>query len=161
MSVNSPISSQMASILGRACQFTSRRDGSAFSNPRLSRQPIGRDAALRRPCLRAEGGLFSGSGCRAATTPPRAAAERLARAARFAGSLCAAARGATRRSATSSTTLNRSFGHSRSPVVVPRCAHLRRQAKNSLSVLSVRAQIPSIHDCPRTLCRPCCARNFR
>src|SRR5206468_3379482 len=51
--------------------------------------------------------LFSGSGCRAATTPPRAAAERLARAARFAGSLCAAARGATRRSATSSTPLNR------------------------------------------------------
>ena len=84
--------------------------------------------------------LFSGSGCRAATTPPRlrdaeaagprsdsstrmsdgrlvesvasaaqarAAAERLARSARFAGSLCAAGRGATRRSATSSTTLNR------------------------------------------------------
>src|ERR1051325_1283168 len=51
--------------------------------------------------------LFSGGGCRAATTPPRAAAERLARTARSAGSLCAAARGATRRSATSSTTLNR------------------------------------------------------
>jgi hypothetical protein len=89
--------------------------------------------------------VFSGSGCRAATTPPRlrdaeaasmrsdsstgmsdvrllepvasaaqarAAAERLARTAPFAGSLCAAGRGATRRSATSSTTLNRypSFG---------------------------------------------------
>ena len=51
--------------------------------------------------------LFSGSGCRAATTPPRAAAERLARAAQLVGSLCAAGRGATRRSATSSTTLNR------------------------------------------------------
>ena len=51
--------------------------------------------------------LFSGSGCRAATTPPRAAAERLAQTARFARSLCAAGRGATRRSATSSTTLNR------------------------------------------------------
>ncbi len=76
--------------------------------------------------------LFSGSGCRAATTPPRAAAERLARATRFAGSLCAAARGATRRSATSSTTLNRSFGHSRGPVVVPRCAHHRRQGKEFL-----------------------------
>src|SRR5204863_4210392 len=49
--------------------------------------------------------LFSGSGCRAATTPPRTAAERPARTARFAGSLCAAGRGATRRSATSSTTL--------------------------------------------------------
>ena len=49
--------------------------------------------------------LFSGSGCRAATTPPRAAAERLARTDRFAGSLCAAGRGAARRSATSSTTL--------------------------------------------------------
>jgi outer membrane protein len=49
---------------------------------------------------------FSGSGCRAATTPPRAAAEQLARTPRFAGSLCAAVRGATRRSATSSTTLN-------------------------------------------------------
>ena len=49
--------------------------------------------------------LFTGSGCRAATTPPRAAAERLARTARFAESLCAAGRGATRRSATSSTTL--------------------------------------------------------
>src|SRR5205814_4363339 len=36
--------------------------------------------------------LFSGSGCRAATTLPRAAAERLARTARFAGSLCAAGR---------------------------------------------------------------------
>src|SRR6266516_3454266 len=35
------------------------------------------------------------------------------------------------------------------------------RAKNSLSVLSVRTQIPSIQDCPRTLCRPCCARNFR
>src|SRR6266487_2568313 len=45
--------------------------------------------------------LFSGSGCRAATTPPRAAAERLAPTA------CAAGRGATRRSATSSTTPNR------------------------------------------------------
>ncbi len=44
--------------------------------------------------------------CRAATTPPRAAAERLARTARFSGSPCAAGRGATRRSATSSTTLN-------------------------------------------------------
>ena len=152
--------------------------------------------------------LFSGSGCRAATTPPRAAAERLARAARFAGSLCAAARGylvsltltqvgwleedtfvylrgtmvgtarravparvvaggtncratpaveevaplhaartsqrdvpttlnryargATRRSGTSSTTLNRSFGHSRGPIVVPRCAHHRRQGKEFL-----------------------------
>src|SRR5262245_21517443 len=42
--------------------------------------------------------LFSGRGCRAATTPPSAAAERLAQAARFAGSLCAARRGATRRS---------------------------------------------------------------
>jgi hypothetical protein len=51
--------------------------------------------------------LFSGSGCRAATTPPRAAAERLGRNAWFAGNLCAAARGATRRSATSSTALNR------------------------------------------------------
>ena len=51
--------------------------------------------------------LLSGSGCRAATTPPRAAAERLARPAPFAESLCAAGRGATRRSATSSTTLNR------------------------------------------------------
>src|SRR5438128_6949688 len=51
--------------------------------------------------------LFSGSGCRAATTPPRAAAERLAQTARFARSLRAAGRGATRRSATSSTTLNR------------------------------------------------------
>ena len=51
--------------------------------------------------------LFSGSGCRAATTPPRAAAELLARTAGFAGSLWAAGRGATRRSATSSTTLNR------------------------------------------------------
>src|SRR6185503_2326413 len=56
------------------------------------------------------GYLFSGSGCRAATTPPRAAAERLARTTRFAGSLCAAGRGATRRSATSSTTLNRYTG---------------------------------------------------
>src|SRR5213592_1357372 len=45
--------------------------------------------------------LFSGSGCRAATTPPRAASERLAPTA------CAAGRGATRRSATSSTTPNR------------------------------------------------------
>jgi hypothetical protein len=53
------------------------------------------------------GYLFSGSGCRAATTPPRAAAERLARTARLPGSHCAAGRGATRRSATSSTTLNR------------------------------------------------------
>ena len=84
--------------------------------------------------------LLSGSGCRAATTPPRlrgaeaasapinsstrvtamldvrrvasaaqarAAAERLARSFRFAASLCAAERGATCRSATSSTTLNR------------------------------------------------------
>src|SRR6266542_2162035 len=51
--------------------------------------------------------LFSGSGCRAATTPPRAAAERLARTAPFAGSLCAAGRGATRRSATSSTRVNK------------------------------------------------------
>src|SRR6266581_5629957 len=51
--------------------------------------------------------LFGGSGCRAATTPPRAAAERLARTAPFGGSLCAAGRGATRRSATSSTTVNR------------------------------------------------------
>src|ERR1044071_7138221 len=51
--------------------------------------------------------LFSGSGCRAATTPPRAAAERLRHTARIAGSLRAAARGATRRSATSSTTLSR------------------------------------------------------
>jgi hypothetical protein len=51
--------------------------------------------------------LFSGSGCRAATTPPRAAAERFARTAQFARSLCAAGRGATRRSATSSTSLNR------------------------------------------------------
>ena len=51
--------------------------------------------------------VFSGSGCRAATTPPRAAAERLALTAPFAGSLCAAGRGATRRSATSSTTVNR------------------------------------------------------
>jgi len=50
--------------------------------------------------------LFSGSGCRAATAPPQAAAEQLTRAARFAGSLCAAGRGATRRSATSSTALN-------------------------------------------------------
>src|SRR5205085_11360138 len=33
------------------------------------------------------------------------------------------------------------------------------RARNSLLVISVRAQIPSIHDCPRTLCRPCCARN--
>src|SRR6266540_4358152 len=54
--------------------------------------------------------LFSGSGCRAATTPPRAAAERLARSARFAGSLRAAGRGATRRSATSSTSLNTYVG---------------------------------------------------
>src|SRR6266496_3353686 len=45
--------------------------------------------------------------CRAATTPPRAAAERLGGTARFAGNLCAAARGATRRSATSSTRLDR------------------------------------------------------
>jgi len=51
--------------------------------------------------------LFIGSGCCAATTPPRAAAERLARTAPFAGSLCAAGRGATRRSATSSTTVSR------------------------------------------------------
>src|SRR6059058_3908236 len=51
--------------------------------------------------------LLSGSGCRAATTPPRAAAERLARTAPFGGSLCAAGRGATRRSATSSATVNR------------------------------------------------------
>src|SRR5207247_10379937 len=58
------------------------------------------------PPLEGEG-RFSGSGCRAATTPPGAAAERLARTSRFAGSLCAAGRGATRRSATSSTTLNR------------------------------------------------------
>src|SRR5262249_30127025 len=50
--------------------------------------------------------LFSGSGCRAATTPPRAAAERFARTAQYAASLCAAERGATRRSATSSTSLN-------------------------------------------------------
>jgi hypothetical protein len=64
--------------------------------------------ATRPPTGLAERGyLFSGSGCRAATTPPRAAAERLARDARFAGSLCAAGRGATRRSATSSTTLHR------------------------------------------------------
>ena len=48
--------------------------------------------------------VFSGSGCRAATTPPRAAAEPPARTAPFAGSLCAAGRGATRRSATSSIT---------------------------------------------------------
>src|SRR5206468_11391834 len=91
---------------------------------------------------RRTGYLFSGSGCRAATTPPRAAAERLARAARFAGSLCAAARGATRRSATSSTTLNRSFGHSRGPVVVPRCAHHRRQGKEFL-VSTIRSHANS------------------
>ena len=64
-----------------------------------------REDALPTP---AERYLFSGSGCRAATTPPRAAAERLApTATSFAVSLCAAGRGATRRSATSSTTLNR------------------------------------------------------
>src|SRR5262245_56634268 len=45
--------------------------------------------------------LVSGSGCRAATTLPRAAAERLARTPPFAGSLCGAARGATRRSPSS------------------------------------------------------------
>src|SRR5262245_43577531 len=50
--------------------------------------------------------VFSGSGCRAATTPPRAAAEPLARSAPFPGRLYAAERGAIRRSATSSTTLN-------------------------------------------------------
>src|SRR5262249_3313467 len=49
--------------------------------------------------------LFSGSGCPAATTPPRAAAERFARTAQSAASLCAAERGATGRSATSSTSL--------------------------------------------------------
>src|SRR6059036_3535982 len=50
---------------------------------------------------------LSGSGCRAATTPPRAAAERLAQIAQFTGILGAAGHGATRRSATSSTTPNR------------------------------------------------------
>src|SRR5688572_4249820 len=54
--------------------------------------------------------LFRGSSCRAATTPPRAAAERFTRTAQFAGNPCAAGRGATRRSATSSTTLNRYEG---------------------------------------------------
>ncbi|SRR6266496_1943281 len=53
--------------------------------------------------------LFRGSGCRAATTPPRAAAERLGRTHRFAVGHCAAARGATRRSATSSTTDTRAL----------------------------------------------------
>ena len=52
-------------------------------------------------------GSMLGSGCSAATTPPRAAAEKLARIARFAAGVCAARRGATRRSATSATTLNR------------------------------------------------------
>jgi hypothetical protein len=69
---------------------------------------IGNNSATRPgQCRRRPSYLFSGSGCRAATTPPRAAAERLGRNAWFAGNLCAAARGATRRSATSSTALNR------------------------------------------------------
>src|SRR6185295_17198255 len=95
------------------------RDG-ALRRPRprsSGRNECPRGTGIRRGCAAAPGAdiaarwyLFSGSGCRAATTPPRAAAERLARTARFAGSLCAAGRGATRRSAPSSTSLNRYRG---------------------------------------------------
>jgi hypothetical protein len=73
-------------------------------NRRARRGGLARGAAQRS----ASSDLFSGRGCRAATTPPRAAAERLGRASRFARRLCAAARGATHRNATSSATLKRS-----------------------------------------------------
>src|SRR5262249_47266605 len=59
----------------------------------------------RRARLPGEMYVLSGSGCRAATTPPRSAAEPHARITLPAESSCAAARGATRRSATSSATL--------------------------------------------------------
>src|SRR6266496_1256385 len=73
------------------------------------KQRLRRKAVTLQPKARAAAPPYPlrGSGCRAATTPPRAAAERLAHAAWFAESLCAAARGATPRRATSFTTLTR------------------------------------------------------
>src|SRR6185503_7386513 len=81
--------------------------------------------------------VYSGSGCRAATTPPRAAVERLARAARFAGSLCAAGRGATRRSATSSTTLNRYLPAGPPRVAAPPVPRSRSWVESTLAGLIV------------------------
>src|SRR5262249_27260649 len=75
------------------------------------REGKGRGVFNRIRLLSPSGGyLFSGSGCRAATTPPRAAAERIARTGQLAVSPCTAGRGATCRSATSSTSPNRYSG---------------------------------------------------
>jgi hypothetical protein len=72
---------------------------------RHTREPVHRWVCLSTPEFGTRARVsVGGSGCRAATTPPRAAAERLARIDRFKGSVCAAVCGATRRSATSSTT---------------------------------------------------------
>ena len=98
-------SANATSVKGATRRKTPRPAGVYFLRP-----SAGRKAALSAPFAGSsrcsfDGGSFglSGSGCRAATTPPRAAAERLARSALFARCLCAAGSGATRRSATSST----------------------------------------------------------
>src|SRR5688572_28585226 len=66
--------------------------------------------------------MFSGSGCHAATTPPHAAAQRFARTAQFAGSLCAAGRGTAR------STARRRYLFTVLPTLVPQtCSLLYRR----------------------------------
>ncbi len=91
--------------------------------------------------------VFSCSGCRAETTPPRSAAEQLARTAQFAESSCATGRGATRRSATSSTTLNRERGIAFGELLLLLCAlltgcHRPKPAEPQKNVVRVVAAEP-------------------
>src|SRR5262245_19269507 len=85
---------------------------------------------------------FSGSGCRAATTPPRAAAEHLARTAHVARSFSAAEHGATRRSATSSTRLNSYATSAAAALFLASPAHSLAEGSSSEAVVLFEAGQP-------------------